>query len=691
VVILDDLHSAEPTLLDLVEHVADLSRDAPIVILCMARPELLDARPGWGGGKLNATSILLEPLTEDDTRELIANVLERGTLRQEAAARIAQATEGNPLFAEELLAMLIEDGLLRREDGHWTLAEGVTELPVPPTIHALLAARLEALPEHERALLAHASVEGTEFHRGALDALTPTDLAQDVERGLTALVRRDLIRPDRSRFVEDDTFRFRHILIRDAAYRSLPKETRADLHRRFADWLEQTAASRLGAFEEIAGYHLEQAYELQGELGTLGAEGDALAARAARHLETAGRRALARSDHSGAVSLLERAAALLPDDHPLRPMLLADLGAALIEAGRLAEADELLAEAAGAAAVIGDERAGAHVLVQQQFLRLRRGESAGTAEAAAVVGKVVRVFRRANDEYGLCDALRLRACVHWIEAQAGAAGEEWEKAAAHARRAGAEHDRIEILGWVASSLWWGPTPVAEALRRCEAIRSDVSGSLTAAAHVLQPLAGLHAMQGRFDRARELQADSVGAFEELGLTLSFAVSHTAAIVELLAGDPVAAERSLRRGWRAFEEMGYREELSSTAALLAHALLAQQRDEEAERFAELSQELAPADELMAQVMWRGARARSLAVRGRMEEAERLAREGAALAEKSDFMNDRGDAMFDLAVVLRQAGRPEDARTAFAGALRLYELKGNVVAAGRARAELAQLERV
>jgi predicted ATPase len=657
----------------------------------MARPELLDERPGWGGGKLNATSILLEPLSENDTKELIANLLSRATLPADTAARIAAATAGIPLFAEELLAMLIDDRLICRDDGHWRVADELTELPVPPTIHALLAARLEALPDHERALLAHASVEGTEFHRGALDALTPDSLAPDVERGLTALVRRDLIRPDRSTFVDDDTFRFRHMLIRDAAYRSLPKEARAELHQRFTVWLEQAAISRLGPFDEIAGYHLEQAYELLGELGTLEAEGEALAERAARHLETAGRRAHARSDHTAAVSLLERAAAVLSDDHPLRAMLFADLGAALIEAGRLAEADEVLGEAADTAAVVGDERADAHLLVQRQFLRLRRGESAGTAEAAAVVARVIPVFQRADDEYGLCDALRLRAWLHWTEAHAEDAAEAWDRAAAHARRAGAEHERIEILGWVASSLWWGPTPVAEAVRRCEAIRSEVSGSLTAAAHVLQPLAGLHAMQGSFDRARELQADSVGAFEELGLTLSFAVSHTAAIIELLAGDPVAAERSLRRGWSAFEEMGYKEELASTAALLAQALLAQGRDEEAERFAELSEELAPAHELMAQVMWRGVRARSLAGRGRMEEAERLAREAVLLMERSDLINDRGDAMVDLGVVLRQAGRREDARAAFTEGLRLYEQKGNVVAAGRAQAELAALARV
>ena len=270
VVVFDDIQWAEPTFLDLIEHVADLSRGAPIVLLCLARPELLDARPGWSGGKLNATSILLEPLSEDHTRELIGNLLSRATLPPETAARIADATEGNPLFAEELLAMLIDDGLLRRDEGHWAVADELADVPVPPTIHALLAARIEALPDHERALLAHASVEGHVFHRGALDALMPGSVPSTVERDLSALVRRDLISPDLSSFVVDEAFRFRHILIRDAAYRSLPKERRAGLHQRFAEWVEQTAGSRLGAFEEIVGYHLEQARRLLGELGSVG-------------------------------------------------------------------------------------------------------------------------------------------------------------------------------------------------------------------------------------------------------------------------------------------------------------------------------------------------------------------------------------------------------------------------------------
>ena len=296
VVVLDDLQWAEPTFLDLVEHVADLARDAPIVLLCMARPELLEARPGWGGGKLNAASVLLEPLGEDESRELVENLLSHASPSGEAAARIADACEGNPLFAEELLAMLIDDGLLRARSGRWALADELVELPVPPTIHALLAARLERLPEEERALLARASVEGTVFHRGAMRELAPEALAPLVDRSLTALVRKDVIRPDRSSFADDDAFRFRHMLIRDAAYRSLPKETRADLHERFADWLERIAGSRLTEFEEILGYHLEQAYRCLAELGPLDARGRGARSRGSERLEAAGRRALARGD-----------------------------------------------------------------------------------------------------------------------------------------------------------------------------------------------------------------------------------------------------------------------------------------------------------------------------------------------------------------------------------------------------------
>jgi predicted ATPase/DNA-binding SARP family transcriptional activator len=686
VVVLDDLHWAEPTFLDLVEHVADLSRDAPIVLLCMARGELLEERPGWSGGKLNATSILLEPLRLDESRELVENLLSRATVPSEAAVRMADACEGNPLFAEELLAMLIEDRLLQQEEGRWMLVEAAGELPVPPTIQALVAARLERLPEEERALLARVSVEGTVFHREAVRELAPASLMSVVDRSLTALVRKDVIRPDRSSFAEDDAFRFRHMLIRDAAYRSLPKEARADLHERFAGWLERVAGSRLHEFEEILGYHLEQAHRCLAELGPLDVDAQALAERGSERLESAGRRALGRSDHKAAVTLLERAAALVTDNDARRAALLPDLGAALIEAGRLTEVDDVLADASRAAAAAGDKSAVARTLVQRQFLRIYCGEAEGTGEAAEVVAQVIPTFRRAGDEHGLCAALRLDALCHWIGAQAEAAAEAWEQAATHARNAGAEHERIEILGWIASSLFFGPTNVVAGIRRCEAILAEVETNMAATADVLQPLAGLHAMQGHFDEARKLLATSEAAFEELGLTLNSAVSHHAATVELLAGDPVAAERSLRSGYAALDEMGDRALLSTTAAFLGQALLAQGRYEEAETFADLSAELAADDDVINQVLWRGVRARSLAARGELAEAEELARHAAALAEKTDFVNHRADALVDLGIVLRQLRRAHDAQAVFTQALQLYDQKGNAVAAARVRADLA-----
>jgi predicted ATPase/class 3 adenylate cyclase len=684
VVVLDDLQWAEQTFLDLVEHVADLARGVPIVLLCMARPELLDGRPGWGGGKLNAASILLEPLAPEESRELVENLV--AALTPDASTRIGAACEGNPLFAEELLAMLIDDGLLRLEHGRWTLGELKGALPVPPTIQALIGARLDRLPEVERALLARVSVEGHVFHRDAMRELAPAALATDVDRSLTALIRRDMIRPDRSSFAEDEAFRFRHILIRDAAYRSLPKETRARLHERYADWLERAAGERVHELEEIVGYHLEQAHRFLTELGQ-GANGTAdLASRASKWLESAGRRALRRSDRPAAVQLLERAVALASDDMTRRAELLPELGAALIEAGRLADADTALADAISAAEDTADARAEGRALIQREVLRLHLGESEGPAEVSAVVERVVPVFEAAGDEHGLCSALRLWAWHYWIEARAEAAESAWEEAAEHARRGGLEHERVDILGWIASSQLFGPRPVPAAIKRCEAIRSEVGDNLLAVATILEPLAGLHAMEGRFDEARSLLGTSDAAFEELGLSLNSAVSHHTAMVELLAGDPIAAERCLRKGFDALEGMGDRALLSTTAAFLGQALLAQEREDEAERYADLSAELTAKDDILTRAMWRGVKAALLARRGGLAEAERMARQAVALADRTDFLNHRAEALVVLGTVLGAQERAEDARAALASALVLYERKGNLVSAGQVRAALA-----
>ena len=210
VVYFDDLQWAEPTFLDLIEHVTDWSRDAPLLVLCSARPDLLELRPAWGGGKLNSTTVLLEPLNERETAELIERLLGSAQLSIGMRERIADGAEGNPLFVEQMLAM-VQDS--RGE-----------EISVPPTIQALLSARLDQLPNGERSALERGAVEGQVFHRGAVQALAPDDAS--VPAQLLGLVRKELVRPTAATLPEDDAFRFRHLLIRDAAYDALPKATR---------------------------------------------------------------------------------------------------------------------------------------------------------------------------------------------------------------------------------------------------------------------------------------------------------------------------------------------------------------------------------------------------------------------------------------------------------------------------------
>jgi predicted ATPase/class 3 adenylate cyclase len=690
VIVIDDLHWAESTFLDLIEHVAKNSRDFPILLVCIARPELLDKRPAWGGDKLKATSIFLDPLSEAECRELITNLLDRAPLPPGAESRIAGAAEGNPLFAEEFVAMLVDDALLTREGGHWVASSNLSELPVPSTIHALLAARLEGLPADERAILMTAAIEGVVFHRAAVAELRPT-LDTPLNDGLLALVRRDLIRPDTADFAGESAFRFRHGLIRDAAYRSLPKNARADLHERHAAWLERTAGDRLREFEEIVGYHLEQAFRYRAALGAQDSRAALLAARASDRLEAAGRRALVRSDLPAAINLLERVSRLLPTGDPRRIALLVDLGTALIESGRLAEAASTLDEAERLAAAVNDQRLTSHVLIQRQFLRSLHGEEGGLEEAARAAAMVIPVFERLGDDRGLCHARRLEAWLFHNKCRGEAAAAAWERAAAHARRAGDRHEYYEILTWIASSLWFGPTPAGEGIRRCEAMRAEVRESRESEAAILRLLACLNALAGRFALARELLATSNATYADLGLTLYLAASEHEAVIELLAGNPTAAEKSARAAYRALEEMGERNFRSTMAATLALVILEQGRDEEAEALAEVSARLGATGDLLTQIRWRRVRARVLARRVEIQAAEALAREALAIAETTDFINERADALIDLSHVLEVSSQPDEAVAATSKALDLYQVKGNVVAAAAARLRLDKLKRM
>ena len=384
VVVFDDLQWAEPTFLDLVDHLADHTRDAPVLLLCVARPELFDIRRDWGGGKRHATTTSLEPLGDDDARRLITNLLGGQPLPADAQTRIAALAEGNALFTEELLAMLVDEKRLVREDTRWVVAGDLEDLRVPHEINAFLAARLERLPKGEHTLLVRGAVEGALFHYSALRELSPELSESSLQRDLATLVRRDLIRPARSSFSGDDAYRFRHILIRDASYDSLSKTTRAELHERFATWLERAAGPRIREYEEIVGYHFEQAYLCHKAIGSAAEDLQRLGASASERLESAGCRALARTDFPAAIRLLGRAADPGMVDGARRARLLPEVGAALIETGNEEnerEAETILAEARRLAALAGDDCADAHAVVQQQILLVFRAEEGAPEEA----------------------------------------------------------------------------------------------------------------------------------------------------------------------------------------------------------------------------------------------------------------------------------------------------------------------
>jgi class 3 adenylate cyclase/tetratricopeptide (TPR) repeat protein len=344
VLIFEDVHWAEPTFLDMIEYLAAGSDRTAMLILCTARPDLLEQRPAWGKEIEAASRLAVEPLDNAGSRELIADMFGTAKLPEEAAARITSAAEGNPLFLEEMIAMLADEGVLQRIDRRWRVVGELSEVTIPPTIRALLASRLDRLSPQKRMVLERASIIGFEFWPAAIAELLPASIAADLDAHLEELSDRTMIRPGASAFAGEQALRFTHILVRDAAYEQMLKETRAELHERFASWVQQKAGERAGEYEEILGYHLEQAHRYLDDLGPLDDHGLELAQWAATRLSNAGRRALARGDMSAAVNLLERAVALVPKSHPERSDLLLKLGIALAETGEVGRADALLSQ-----------------------------------------------------------------------------------------------------------------------------------------------------------------------------------------------------------------------------------------------------------------------------------------------------------------------------------------------------------
>lgn len=657
IVVFDDIQWAERTFLEVIEHIADLSRGAPILLLCVARTELLDAQPGWGGGKLNATSLLLEPLGDEDCDRLI-ETLAADAIDDETRHRIIAASEGNPLFVHEMLAMARE----QRGDG---------EIVVPPTIHALLQARLDALPGGERTVIECGSVEGQVFHRGSVAELAPPVRAE-VKAHLSALVRQELIRPDSTVFADDEAFRFRHILIRDAAYESLPKATRAQLHEQFANWLEgQEHVER----DEIVGYHLEQAHRYRGELDPEAPELPALADRMAEHLAAAGRAALDRGDARAATTLLERATAALPPDDERRLALTPELADAYNESADR-RAVEILRKAQSAGNPITRARAAVRV-----------GYKIPAEQRAALLEEARTVFEAEGDDLGLAEYWRGQAEELWTVCRAEETAEACEHALFHLERAGAAHGHLDrrTRQLLLRTLIYSPVPVDDALARVSELSRDGDGPVTRAGeHAVT--GALLAMKGEFEHARDLVRGARQTFADAGHSVA-AGAHaiSEATIEIHAGDWQQAERTLREALGDLEGAGEHKFSSTIAALLGIVLVSKHELAAAREALDLARRTTAGDDLINFVFIGFAEGLLLAHESRLAEAEAAGRNAVELAERIDFCFGRPLAHSYFAETLALVGKPKEAGPHAATALAILDGKGDVTLAAGVRERL------
>jgi class 3 adenylate cyclase/tetratricopeptide (TPR) repeat protein len=667
ILIFDDVHWAEQTLLDLVDHIADWSRAAPILLLCMARPEFLDSRPGWGGGKMNAATILLEPLSEDEAETLIENLLAGSDLSDQVRQRITASAEGNPLFVEQMLALLAQSG-----------SDGNGDVVVPPTIQALLATRLEQLPSGERIAAERASVIGKEFWRTAL-----LEIGGELA-ALPGLVRKELIRPYRSAlFPVEDAFRFRHQLIRDAAYDGMPKELRSDLHERFGRWLETNRSE----YEEIVGYHFEQAFRLKEQLGPVDDELRALGARAGRLLGHAGHRAYERGDGPAAVTLLARSIELLPRADPVRLQHLVELGYALFEAGELERAKATLTQAIDEAGTAREQALEARAKLGRIFVQAQTGGGAFAAPQDAAAIEIAKL-EELQDDAGLAEGWYVMAAFQSWLGNSELGGASYERAIDHARRAGNRRIATFSLGFRMILQSWGFRNAVDGLRETDELLATHAG--TSIEPPLRLARALHlSFLGEHEASREDQVLGSELYRQFGNELLRAASNMSrASSELRAGSLDAAEAAARQGIDVLEQLGGTGFLSTTVGLLAETLYRQGRYDEAEKLAGRTAELAMADDFDPLFRWRAVLARVLAQRGEFVEAEKLAREGVDIVEQTDWHLHRGEAFAALGEVLELAGRKDEARAAYEKATEAFELKGSLPDLEATRRRIAAL---
>ena len=677
VAVIDDIQWAEPALLDLLEHVCDLSHETPIVLVCMARPDIVDERPGWGAGRANASSIVLEPLDEEDSQALAEQLMAGSHFDPDLSGRILEAAQGNPLFLEQVIAHLVDQRI-----SDTTATGDREEVTIPGSLTALLEARLDSLSDLQRAVLQRGSIEGQIFHRGAVSSLLPGDLRGQVASSFGPLMQKEFISPGEAELAGEDAFRFRHLLIKDAAYRALPKETRAELHERLADWLEDVAGPRLPELEEIVAHHLEAAFRYREELGGADAA-SSLGRRAAARFEAAGQRASKRGDVGAATSLLEKAAELGDPGDPDRVRLLLSLAAVAEVGGQTDLARKVWREIDANVSATADDALRAAVMVQRLDTELMEEDDLDWAATVdAETDMAIPILERAGDQHGLAAAYFVRGNADWVANRISSAVAAWELAATRARRAGDASLEAQALGWTGVAWFFGATHVNEAVPQLQALSTRVAGVAIAAGIVDIALSLSLAIRGddpeasaAADRAKELWRE-----HGLHFYLVHFASQGDAWVARGRGDPDAESRAWREGFEASRRIDQENEF--LAVNLARLMAARGDADGATRLIDSVARVATGNRHVRD-LWVETSAIVAARHGETDEARQACSEIAENVQNTEFVTGAADGWMAIALVDRLLGDMEGCDAAVARALDLYRAKG-------ATALIAQAER-
>ncbi len=647
VVIVDDIQWASDQLLDLFEHLATYVVDTPLLLVTLARPEIRDLRPVFAeAGRSVDEVVLLTGLDAESTAALAVRLLGGDDLPRGLAERLPASTDGNPLFVREVVRMLVDEEIVQRDGDRWVLTVEPDAIDVPSTVQSLLAARVERLPAGERMVLERAAVIGPDFTRAGLEHLCTEADRSSLPQVLRSLTRKELIEATGSYWGDDPVHRFHHVLIRDAVYRRLLKETRAGLHERIGEWMARASADVLGEHDAAIGHHFEQAFRYRTELGDDDAAVHALGASAAHRLADAARVALRGDDAVAAGALARRALACLAPDEPTRPETLTLACEALLDIGDAATArpfiDELLA-----LADLEPAFAGWAMAYDAQAITIT--EPGRLADAETLATEAVEALATRDDPAGEAKARLVRASILARRGRIGECEAELDAALTKARDAHDTRRVVAVLGVAPLAALWGPSPVARAGGRClDVLRllRITASSPAVEAVALRCQAVLEALRGRFDTAYSLIERARRSIAELGLRRELAdIDLARGQIHLLAGDASAAEAALRTAHDELLAIGAGAEASQAAALLGRTLVRLGRNEEVEELVDEAERLA-GENLKAAILGRTVRAEWLLATGRTNEARAVAERAVAIAEATDLVLDHAEACDVLA---------------------------------------------